>query len=191
MRIRVALCWVVLAFGSMAIASDQAIEQMGSYPVEVGAEKVVEFPKLSLKFRDLEIKSDAISVVPIHCERGVTGAMLIGNGIFRYRPEKGTSIEGHFRAGMFRFNPADQPSVVPLAQGKTVNDRGIGEMARHLMKSIFRHCWHRGDQALIPPKGTLSVVLYSKEHGDLLISDDGKERTVYSFTEKTALYQAH
>ena len=58
-------------------------------------------------------------------------------------------------------------------------------MSRHLLSVIFRHCWQRGgNQALIPPKGSIAAVVYSKDHGDLLISDDGVAPAVYNFTEK-------
>jgi hypothetical protein len=32
-------------------------------------------------------------------------------------------------------------------------------------------------------------VLYSKEHGDLLISTDGRTATAYSFTDRKVLYE--
>jgi hypothetical protein len=34
-----------------------------------------------------------------------------------------------------------------------------------------------------------AAVLYSKEHGDLLISDAGKEIVAFNFTERKALYE--
>ena len=54
---------------------------------------------------------------------------------------------------------------------------------------VFGHCWHRGKEALIPPSGAISAVLYSKDHGDLIISDDKQTATVFNFTERKALYQ--
>jgi hypothetical protein len=32
-------------------------------------------------------------------------------------------------------------------------------------------------------------VLYSREYGDLLISDDGKNRVVHNFTSRKTLYE--
>ena len=42
---------------------------------------------------------------------------------------------------------------------------------------------------LIPSKGAFAAVLYSKEHGDLLISDAGKEIVAFNFTERKGLYE--
>ena len=61
-------------------------------------------------------------------------------------------------------------------------------MARHLLASTFRHCYHRGQDALIPPKDAIAVDLYSKEHGNLLISVDNKVAVVYNFTERAEMY---
>jgi len=44
-------------------------------------------------------------------------------------------------------------------------------------------------QALIPTKGSISAVLYSRDHGDLLISTDKQTAIVYNFTERKTLYQ--
>jgi hypothetical protein len=38
-------------------------------------------------------------------------------------------------------------------------------------------------------RGAFAAVLYSKEHGDLLISDAGKEIVAFNFTERKALYE--
>ncbi len=118
----------------------------------------------------------------------MTGAVLLGHGTYHYQPEADKVFEGTFRAAMLRFNPHDQSTLLPLDEATKTNDPGAAEMARHLLNVVFRHCWHRGMEALIPPEGTLAAVLYTKEQGDLLISLDSKS-AVYDFTNRTALYE--
>jgi hypothetical protein len=38
-------------------------------------------------------------------------------------------------------------------------------------------------------QGAFAAVLYSKEHGDLLISDAGKEIVAFNFTSRKTLYE--
>ena len=189
MKLRLVLATIVASLGPAASAQIQSTDRMPSYPIEIAPEKVYEYRDLNIRVRDLQLNSNTVSAVPISCERGITGIVLIGNGTFRYTPEGSKPIEGQFRAAMLRFNPEDQASIIALDKGKKVTDRGTAEMSRHLLSVVFGHCWHSGKQALIPPSGSISAVLYSKDHGDLLISDDKQTATVFNFTERKTLYQ--
>jgi RNA polymerase sigma factor (sigma-70 family) len=180
---------------SLARAEDPPADRMVSYPFTIDRDKVYEFPALTVDYRDLHFKAGRVSVVPISTERGITGAMVIGDGTFRYTPVADKVIEGHFRAAMLRFNPEEQAAIVPLEKGEPVSDRGTWEMSRHLLQVVIRHCWQsnkdggRRQEVLIPPKGAFAAVFYSKEHGDLLISCDGRTSIAYNFTDRKALYE--
>ena len=89
---------------------------------------------------------------------------------------------------MLRFNPEDADAIIKLTGGKSITDKGASEMARHLLASTFRHCYHRGQDALVPPKDAIAVDLYSQEHGNLLISSDKNVAVVYNFTERAEVY---
>ena len=170
-------------------------DPMTSYPFTINPEKVREYPELTVKFRDFHLTSGPVAVVPIDCERGTTGVMIIGNGKFQFAPEKDKAIEGVFRAVMLRFNPVDQPSIISFDKGKKLRDVGATEMSRHMMMTVLRHCYQstkdggRRTEVLIPSKGAFAAVLYSKEHGDLLISDAGKEIVAFNFTDRKTLYE--
>ncbi len=168
---------------------DPADEDRTPYPIELKPDKVYESPGLAIEVRGIQIRSGPVVIVPIECSKGITGAVILGDGTFRFAPEGAKPIEGHFRAAMLRINPADQAKLVPLDAAKRVTDRAAFEMSRHLLNTVFGHCWHSGKDALIPPVGNLSAVLYSKEHGDLLISDDGKNSVAHSFTARKTLYE--
>jgi hypothetical protein len=180
----------VLAVSTLsAIAqSDDAVKSMPSFPISIAAKEVREFPKLSIEFAGIKLQGEGITVVPISIESGVTGVVLIGNGTYAYSPEPGKNFDGHFRSAMLRFNPEDAEAVLKLSTGKSTTDKGAAEMARHLLASTFRHCYHRGNDALIPPKGAIAVDLYSKERGNILISADAAVRVVYNFTERAEMY---
>jgi hypothetical protein len=177
---------LVLAAASSPSESPQ---QARSYPIKVDPSEVYEFPRLAIKSQGFELETGPATVVPIACEPGVTGFVVLGSGTFKYAPPGGQPFEGQFRAAMLRFNPKDQPALLPLTNGKTVTDGGAAELSQHVLRGVFRHCWHRGMEALIPPEGSIAAVLYSREHGDVLVSDDGRTAVVHSFTERKTLYE--
>lgn len=170
-------------------ASPEPQDPTASYPSKIDAADVYEFPSLAVKNRDFQLDTGPATVVPIGTERGITGAVIIGSGRFRYTPAKDKTIEGEFRSAVLRFNPAEQATILPLDKGKKSTDQGAAEMARHLLLVVVRHCWHKGQDLLIPPKGTLAAILYSKEYGDLLLSGDDKTATAFSFTSRKVLYE--
>jgi RNA polymerase sigma factor (sigma-70 family) len=170
-------------------------DPLTSYPYTIEPDNVREYPELTVNFRDLQLTSGPVVFVPIDCARGTTGVMLIGDGTFRFAPEKDKAIEGRFRAVLLRFNPMDLAALVSLEKGKNVRDVGAVEMTRHMLQTVLRHSYQssreggRRIEVLIPKKGALAAVLYSKEHGDLLISGNGREVVVFNFTEGKTLYE--
>ena len=160
-----------------------------SYPITLNADEVREFTQLQIEYAGLQLSSPVASGIPITIEPGVTGMMLIGNGTFRFAPKDGEPIEGNFRAAMLRFNPKNQNEILPLDKFPPTTDRAVHEMSNHLLKESFRRCWHAGLEALIPDEGSLAVVVYSREHGELLISCDKKSAIVYSFSDRKKLYE--
>jgi hypothetical protein len=185
------------SFTGPSLAQDKPSDRMASYTFTIDPDGVYELSELAVEYRDFRLKTGPVSVVPISCERGITGVMLIGNGTFRYSPEKDKLIEGQFRAAMLRFNPEEQAAIIPLEKGRKVTDRGAAEMSRHLLQVVIRHCWQsnsmvdgvREQRVLIPTKGAFAAVLYSKEHGDLLISGDERTASVFNFTDRKRLYE--
>jgi hypothetical protein len=111
-------------------------------------DKVREYPQLAVKFRDFELTTEPAAVVPIDCERGTTGVMIIGNGKFQFKPEANKAIEGHFRAVMLRFNPADEPAIISFETGKQGRDVGTVEMSRQILQTAIRHCYQSSGEKL-------------------------------------------
>ena len=89
----------------------------------------------------------------------------------------------------------EQEAILPLGKGKQVSDLGTTEMCRQLLQVAIRHCWQsskdggRRQEVLIPSSGAFAAVLYSKQHGDLLLSCDEKTATAFSFTNRKRLYE--
>ena len=179
---RTASLIVLSAFALTAHAFAQ--DRPKAHPITLSADDVYELIHFDVHLNSLQLKSDHVTAVPIRTEIGITGAMILGTGQFRYAPEKGKELRGSFRGAMLRFNPEDQQKLVPIDAAKAKTDKAAHEMSRHLLNDLFRHCWHIGMDAWIPEKGTLAANVYSKEHGDLLISTGEKSTFVYNFTER-------
>lgn len=188
MGIRLAVFCGVIA-STVLVSGEENLAKLASYPIKLNPAEVREMPKLDIQLNGLHIEAGPVLLLPISCEKGVTGSVVIGNGKFRYAPEKGEPIEGQFRSLMLRFSPDDSEILVPLANAGKITDAGTVEMSRHLLKTAFGRCWHRGPEALIPPAGTLSADVYSKEHGELLIATDTKSATVYNFTANKMVFE--
>lgn len=188
--LRPPIATVLLVVFACMVSSAIAQISTVAYPISLKADDVHQFTRLSLDANGLTLNAEDVLVVPIRCELGVTGAMLLGNGEFRFAPTDGDEIKGQFRAAMLRFNPADQPALLPLDNANVVTDRAAHEMSAHLLNNIFRHCWHRGMDALIPDAGSLVANVYSRTHGDLLISTGPKSSVVHNFTDNKTLYQS-
>ena len=122
--------------------------------------------------------------MPIAYEAGVTGVVVLGSGTFRYTPGLDKAIEGLFRSAVLRFNPKEIGTVVRLDGLARTLDLGAVEMSRHLLRTVLDHCWQQGgNEVLIPDAAAFAAVLYSKEHGDLLISTPAR-RGVWSTTSR-------
>jgi hypothetical protein len=160
-----------------------------SYPITLNADEVREFAPLKIDYAGLQLSSAGISGIPITVEPGVTGVMLIGNGTFRFAPDDGELIEGNFRAAMLRFNPKDQHAILSMDKLPATRDRAVYEMSNNLLKQSIRRCWQSGGEALIPDEGSFAAVVYSREHGELLISISKKSSVVYSFSDRKKLYE--
>jgi hypothetical protein len=165
-----------------------AQEKPKAYPIKLEADDVHEIAELSIETNGLTVTAKNVVAVPIRCEVGVTGAIILGAGEYRFSPADGDEVQGEFRAAMLRFNPDDQAKFLPLDKAKVTTDHAAHEMSRHLLNNIFRHCWHSGMDALIPDRGTLAANVYSKTHGDLLMSTGPKASVAHSFTTGQTMY---
>jgi hypothetical protein len=160
-----------------------------SYPIELKAAEVREYATIDISFAKLKLRGETITVVPISTEAGVTGAVLLGNGTYSYSPEVGTDFNGQFRAVMLRFNPQDADAIIKLSEGKPIDDKGAIELARAMLALTFRHCYHSGQEALIPPERALASAVFSRELGDVLFSSDDKLSIVHNFTDRKTVYE--
>jgi hypothetical protein len=159
-----------------------------SYAIELKPDSVCEFATLSVDFGKLKLKGKAITVVPIWTAVGVTGAVLLGQGEYSYVPTVGKTFTGHFRAAMLRFNPKDADAIIKLANGKALADKGAVELARAVVNTVFRHCYHAGQEALIPPEQAIAADVYSQELGEVLMSGDESMGIVFDFASRKQLY---
>lgn len=181
---------IALAVLPGVAAQVAAQEKPRAYPITLDAKDVHEIADLAIELNGLKLQCKDALVVPIRCEPGITGAMLLGTGKYEFAPKDGEPIRGAFRACMLRFNPDDQSRLLPLDNARVIEGRAAHEMSRHLLDNVFRHCWHSGKDALIPDRGSFVADVYSTTQGDVLISTGSKSSIVHSFTENKTLYQS-
>jgi hypothetical protein len=169
-------------------AAADAQEKPKSYPISLQGDDVFELEKLSIDSNGLTLSGENMTVIPIRCVPGITGAMIIGKGEYSFKPKDAGEIKGVFRAAMLRFNPADQATLLPLEGKESSTDYAVLAMSRHLLDNVFGHCWHSGMDALIPDAGSFVANVYSTTAGDLLISTGPQSNVVHSFTDNKTIY---
>lgn len=174
---------------AVATASYTTAEKAAdSYPISFAADDVHVVPDFVAESNGLKLTGKNVAMIPIRCEAGVTGAMMIGDGIYSFAStDAADPISGRFRAVMLRFHPDDQPALIPLSDGDATTDHAVHEMGRHLLDNVFRHCWHSGMNALLPDRGSFVANVYSTTKGDLLISTGPGSNVVHSFTDNRTI----
>ena len=177
-------CCLMFVLPAMVVAQD-ALE---SHPITFKADDVHVIAEFSASSNGLKITGTDIAVIPIRCDAGITGAIIIGNGDYSYATAEGGQTQaGKFRAAMLRFNPKDQPELFAVSPENAITDHAFHEMGRHMLDNVFRHCWHSGMEALLPDPGSFVANVYSTTQGDLLISTGPTANVVHSFTENKTL----
>jgi len=183
------LPFVALGMINAVARSQENSADSAAYPIQISANNVHEFSTLAIDMANLKLSGESMIVIPISTEVGITGAVLIGNGKYSYTPEKGRSFNGRFHAGMLRFNPKDADAILKLNTATKSVDKGASELAKALLAAIFRHCYHSGDQALLPPEQAIAADLFSRELGEVLFSASGQTNVVYNFTSRRMIYE--
>lgn len=159
-----------------------------AYPVELKPDDVYHITNLAIEVNNLRITADAVTVMPIRCEKGITGCMILGDGRFHFQPDGKSDLKGQFRGGLFRFNPARQEQFIQFNKGEATTDHATHAMCTHLLKPLLNHCWQSNGKALIPDTSVFAACMYSKDHGDLLISTQEDSFVVYNFSKRERLY---
>ena len=65
-----------------------------------------------------------------------------------------------------------------------LDDDDFYDQAIQWCKTIFMHCYHDGNMALIPQKGAYAHNFNSAKYGDLLVSMSPERNIVFNFTTK-------
>ena len=170
------------------VATAEAAKGRG-YPIQVKAESATRFRSLAISTPHFVVEFGPGTLVEIECEPGVTGAAVIARGVLATKGEIEPAIEEQIHGAMVRCNPQDFELLIAPDGRENVVDEGAAAMASHLLRVIFRHCWHSGPNALIPPVGAVSFVVYGKTHGDLVCWDSQDGYGAYSFTKRVELFK--
>lgn len=142
--------------------------------------------EVRIKTTEATVNCRNCKVFEVETASGITGIYILGEGIFELTPK---DIKDEFTGCLIRCNPAEYNSLVSYKKKETLNDKGFYEMAAISLKSLFRHSYHRGMDAILPSPGSYSLDFLSVKHGNLLASFSPKTKVIYNFTEKRMLYQ--
>lgn len=177
---------VVVSLGVVGACGAQNLG--ASYKWELPADQVQSFESAQFEHGCLSISFEKGHCIPIVTEVGVTGMTVVAPGQMTMKlGDNEPVIDSAVHAVMLRYNPADKDHVFATESPQPVEDPGLVAMANSLTMGVFRHCWHRGWEALIPPAGSATVACYAKGPGDAMAWDNGTEYGAYSFTTKTEL----
>ncbi|MGD0088321.1 MAG: hypothetical protein ABSE73_00180 [Planctomycetota bacterium] len=160
------------------------------YPVLLKQSEVYQNQNFKFQRAGFEMEFKDVRLVMVDSEKGVTGAVLLGEGTFSFA-HKTYKLGGQVSAALLRFNPDEYQALTQVDKAQRLADLGVYELGRSVWNSVARYCWQgdNGRLAMLPPKGQLSVILYTKDHGNVLISQDSKEVIVWGITEKKDLYK--
>ena len=150
---------------------------------------------LTIEAPDLVLTLKTGSVFLINCDEGVTGLVLLGEGVMRFTPgpesERGQlrlfagadSLTATFDSALIRLNPEDYQQRVAASALRSVPvdaraaSRAADIVERELPKSltvdlreVSTHTWH-----LLPREGDLLAEIRTKVHGTLTFARFGAQ----------------
>ena len=159
-----------------------------AYKWQMPSDQVQAFESAEFGSGCIDITFEKGHCAPIVTDVGVTGLTVVAPGhlVMRIGADQ-PIIEADIHGVMLRFNPDDREDVFTAENAETYDDPGFAAMAHSITMGVFKHCWHSGWNALIPPAGSVSVDFLSKQHGDVLVWDNGQEYGAYNFTARTEI----
>jgi len=177
---------MLLLFG-VAAATSHA--QLGAaYKWDMPADQVQAFEGAQIASGSISIEFEKGMSAAIVTDVGVTGLTVVAPGRLVMKIGDGPPVlEYPIHGAMLRFDPNDREAIFVAENPDDRDDPGFAAMAKSITLGVFRHCWHSGWNALIPPPGTLSVCHFSAQEGDVNAWDDGNGYGAYNFTTKTEL----
>jgi hypothetical protein len=88
---------------------------------------------------------------------------------------------------MIRFNPGDFEQLVKIENAQKYKDEQQLHASLVELKTVFKHCYHSGWDALIPEKGDYTINFLGGKFKDLLAFYSKDKKGVYDFVEKKEL----
>lgn len=136
----------------------------------------------SLHFINDDIKFDCSNckVLEIKSLSGVSGYYVVGKGKIQI---KSKNISDKVTSCIIRFNPADGDISIKIADKKIISDEGFVKTSMDVLIKSFKHCYHAGMNALIPPPHAYAINYFGARSGEILASFTPDEKIIYSFKE--------
>ncbi len=157
-----------------------------AYPIK--ADKAITFESLTVSVNRVSIHVGKGALVLTECEKGVTGAVILGSGSFSFAMKDTQSIHDTFTNALLRFNPADYSDFIAPVGAQASSQAELIDQTMTVLRRSFLRLYHKGNDALIPDAGVLAGVLCADNLGDLIISEGAERSGVYSLRDRRALF---
>jgi hypothetical protein len=159
-------------------ANGQSKDKPKGETVEWQSPKMYSTESIVVKTEFAELSCKNCKYIEIKTESGLTGIFITGEGEYKV-PEK--NISDKFYSCMVRFNPADYGKIMQI-EGikKHMSEQDIQASVQQL-KAVFKHCYHAGMNALIPPQGAYAMNFTGGNYKDLLVSTAPEKKVVFDF----------
>jgi hypothetical protein len=137
--------------------------------------------EISVKTKKVELICKDCKYIEIKSVSGLTGIFITGKGTYSV-PEK--AISDNFFACMIRFNPSGKDNILKINGAKEYTDEQQLQASILQLRSVFKHCYHEGWNALIPGEKEYVVNFLGGAYKDLLVGDTKEKSIVYDFTKR-------
>ncbi len=126
-------------------------------------------------------------VLALKTNQGIMGYYVVGEGWYTTVSNKDKRMAG---AVLFKFNPADKDKLLTQTNPVDFEDENFTKSSVAILKSTaFRRSYHKNMDAYIPSIGDFSVVLFTEEGREILISVSKTMKQVlyYDFSSRKKL----
>jgi hypothetical protein len=155
-----------------------------SEPVEWLNPKTYKAKTFSFKTDSINFDATNCKILEIRSTSGVTGYYLEGDANIHIETK---NLQEKCTAAMFRFNPLDVDSLFTIENLKEIRDDSFVSSSLTVLKSTFRHCYHKNMDALIPDTGNCAVNFFSPRIGEVLVSQAKEGIIYYNFSLRTKM----
>jgi hypothetical protein len=136
--------------------------------------------KITFHTGKIKMECTHCQYLEIKTQAGITGIFIQGAGHFEITEKK---ISDNFSNCLVRFNPAEAGSSLTISGKTRINDKKFYIASMQVLNKDFRHCYHKGMNAIIPEPGEYALNFNTVKYGDFLASFNKEQNIFYNYTK--------